>query len=143
MHEKERELRSLWTKVSYDYKEYTACGGTATQIFRLVTGGTFESVYLYNGTCYENPSSTGSTSSVDAAGLSFYNNCGACTPTPTPVPVAPVPTPSTGIEIFSTNTVGNGLASPNLVCPLATTNSMYTTRANVASILVNDIIYTM
>ena len=129
--------------ITYDYREYTECSGSTTQIFRLVSGGTFQPVYIYNGTCYENPQATGSTSAVDAAGLPSYANCGSCTPTPSPIPVpVPVPTPPTGTELFSTNNVNLGQSSSGAACVLQTSVSIYTSRANVASVQVNDIFYT-
>ena len=129
--------------ITYDYKEYTECGGSTTQVFRGVSGYVFPSFLGYSGNCWENPQATGSTSLVDAAGLTTYASCVACTPTPIPipVPVAPVPT-VTGTEIFSTYTVGSGVGNSAAACAAQATNSMYTSRANVASIQVNDIIYT-
>ena len=69
-------------------------------------------------------------------------HCVACTPTPSPIPI-PIPVPTaTGTELFSTNSVGNGEGSSGAACPLQTSHSIYTSRANVASVVATDILYT-
>jgi len=45
-------------------------------------------------------------------------------------------------QIFSTYTVGNGVGNSNTACAAQATNSMYTSRPNVASIQTGDTIYT-
>ena len=105
--------------ISYDYREYTECSGTATQIFRAPSGSSFAAVVKYLGTCYENPQTTASTSNVDIT--ETYVDCTACLPTPS-------------YEIFSTHSVGSGVGSSTLGCAGTTGFSMYTTRTNVASI---------
>ena len=64
----------------YNFREYTECSGTATQVFKLLIGSTFQPVYRYNGVCYESPATTSSTVGVDAASLSSFNNCTSCLP---------------------------------------------------------------
>ena len=130
--------------VTYDYREYTECGGSTTEIFRLESGGSFPTVLVFEGICWEDTAATSSTSTNDAAGLTDYLTCGSCTP-PTPPPtVAPSPTvaPVVGTELFSTNSVGNGEGSSGAACPLQTSHSIYTSRANVASVVATDILYT-
>lgn len=64
----------------YNFREYTECNGTATQVFKLLIGSTFQPVYRYNGVCYESPATTSSTVGVNAASLSSFNNCTSCLP---------------------------------------------------------------
>ena len=131
--------------VTYDYREYTQCSGTATRIFRLVSGGTFPTVLADVGLCWENGTPTSTSSTNDAAGLPSFNDCASCVaPTPSPVPVAPVPTvaPVSSTQLFSTNNVDLGLASSAAACQTQTSVSIYTSRANVAAVQVNDIFYT-
>ena len=129
--------------ITYDYEEYTECSGSSTRIFRLVSGGSFPAVLADAGICWENGTPTSTTSTNDAAGLTDYLTCGACSAPPVPVPVpVPVPTPASGTELFSTNSVGNGESSSSAACALQTSHSIYTSRANVASIIQGDILYT-
>jgi hypothetical protein len=53
-----------------------------------------------------------------------------------------VPTPPTGTQLFSTNNVNLGQSSSGAACVLQTSVSIYTSRADVASVQVNDIFYT-
>ena len=111
--------------------------------FRIISGGSFPPVVEYNSTCWENPTPTSTISLVDVVGLNTHSVCATCTPTPTPSPTpSPTPAPVASTQIFSTYTVGNGVGDSATACAAQATNSMYTSRANVASIQVNDIIYT-
>lgn len=139
------------TPITYDFREYTlcstsTCGGASTKVFRLVTGSTFPTVVKDGNCCYDNESTTTSTSTND---INFsYGDCATCeastpspTPTPTPTP-SPTPTPAPGTKIFSTNTSGNGQTSPSNSCISLTSISMFTSRADVASIVTGDFVYT-
>ena len=134
--------------ITYDYREYSVCGTSVTKVFRKVSGNSFPAVLKDSGLCYENPSTTSLTSTNDITSID-YGDCATCeattpTPTPTAAPTpAPTPTPTvSGTQIFSTYTVGNGVGNSTTACAAQATISMYTSRANVASIQVNDIMYT-
>ena len=75
------------TPIGYDYREYAIlCEWFTTQIFRLVSGGSFPSVVKIYNLCYYSPSVTGSTSTNDIT--ASYVDCATCeatTPSPTPV----------------------------------------------------------
>ena len=136
--------------VSYDYREYNVCGTSATKVFRLVSGGSFPAVVKDSGLCYESPQATSLTSTNDIAGLLDFVDCATClattpSPAPTTAPtVAPTvaPTPAPGTQLFSTNTPGSGQNSSSAACVLQTSVSIYTSRANVASVQLNDVLYT-
>ena len=47
------------TPIVYDYRIYSECAGSGSQVFRIVTGGSFPATVLYNSICYGNPQLTG------------------------------------------------------------------------------------
>jgi len=136
--------------VSYDYKVYSDCFGTGdTEVFRIISGNSFPVVVKFNDKCWDNPQTTVLTSTNDVAGLLDFVDCATClATTPSPAPTtAPTPTPAptaapVGTQLFSTNTEGSGQGSSGAACLLQTSVSIYTSRANVASVQVNDVLFT-
>ena len=44
--------------IAYDYRIYTECSGSLTQVFRVVQGSSFPAVLSYNSICWENDKKT-------------------------------------------------------------------------------------
>ena len=66
------------TPIVYDYRIYSECAGAGSQVFRIVSGGSFPATVSYNSICYGNPQSTGLTSTVNVNGLASFVDCAAC-----------------------------------------------------------------
>ena len=64
--------------IDFEYKIYTDCNSTTTQIFKGELGDTFPSILNYNSICWSNPQSTITTSNVDILGLPSFTNCTTC-----------------------------------------------------------------
>jgi len=137
----------------YAYRIYTDCDSAATQIFRAPFGYSFPVVVKYLNVCYQNPTTTGGTSTVDIAALPTYASCGICggtlptpTPTPTPPPTptpTPTPTPVQFRTIYLGATAGNGGSNAGEGCAQTCNVAAYVTSsiANVAGITTSDSIY--
>ena len=114
----------------YDYGEYTECFTSTTQIFRkLTTTVSWPAVVKYNvggyDLCFSNQQSTTGTSTVSVESLTpNYPNCFDCE------------TPTTYVNA----TAGNGWVE-STACNYATSDYIFTSRANVGLIQTGDTMY--